>query len=100
MRLPYSTSRMIGIGLVLVCAAFSLAGCGTLHTYWQYQDYSDCLESCERFQDDSFKQQCRSRCYKRFDWSQSPLLATFQNLEDERQRPSLNRLRNKTARPR
>lgn len=95
MRSSCSTTRMLAISALLVCLFLSTSCCGTLSTYRQYQDYKECLADCNKLQADSYRGRCESDCYKRFDWSESPLLKTFQNLEEKPLQPEFEKARNK-----
>ncbi len=73
-----------------------MSGCGTLNTYFQYDHYKKCLNDCETIKDESFKQQCKSGCYKNFDWRESPLLPFS---EVKPQRKVFDKLQNKIDQP-
>jgi hypothetical protein len=66
-----------GIVLVLIFLSATASGCGTLTTWWNYKEYSGCLEKCgENFEADSLRQQCKDRCYSKFDRINLPFSIT------------------------
>lgn len=72
-----------GIVPLLILLSATASGCGTLATWWNYKEYSRCLEKCEEdFEAASPKQRCKDRCYSKFDWSESPLLDHMPNLDN------------------
>lgn len=91
---PYARLRLAATMTLLLPATLALSGCGTLKTYCQYSDYKKCIEDCRSYQADLVRRRCESECYENFDWKDSPLLPSFQNLEEKRKRPWFDTLQN------
>jgi hypothetical protein len=76
--------KRVFMALLLSCAFVS--GCDTLKNYRttskHHDDYLECVKECERFENDSFKEKCKYRCFSKFDWSKSPLLDHLPDLGD------------------